>query len=306
MFLTALLTVGMMIAYAVPGFLLIKTKVCQGEHISAFAKLLLYVCQPALVIYSMRQVPYSNTLMWNMVIVFALVLCSGIAVMVLFWLLFRQKMKGDATFRIYTIASCMGNYGFMGVPIIAALLPGHPEAVAYSAVAQLALNMMAWSVGSAIISQDIKYMQPKKMFLNPTVVSFFVALPLFITSFTFPSQVEEIITMLARMSTPLCMIIMGMRLATMPLKEIFGDWKQYLIIGVKQVLYPLAMFALLLPFSIDTTVKQSLVIMMCCPVASVVLNFAEVLGEGQKKAASLVLLATILSAATIPLICLLL
>ena len=306
MFLTALFTVGMMIAYAVPGFLLIKTKICLGEHISAFAKLLLYVCQPALVIYSLRQVPYSNTLMWNMVIVFAIVLVSGIAVMVLFWSLFRQKMQGDATFRIYTIASCMGNYGFMGVPIIAALLPDHPEAVAYSAVAQLALNMMAWSAGSAIISQDIKYMQPKKMFLNPTVVSFFVAIPLFVTGFTFPSQVEEIITMLARMSTPLCMIIMGMRLATMPFKEVFGDWKQYLVIGAKQVLYPLAMLLILLPLPIEETVKQSVVIMMCCPVASVVLNFAEMLGEGQKKAASLVLLATILSAATIPLICLLL
>ena len=239
-----------------------------------------------------------------MVIVFAIVLVSGIAVMVLFWSLFRQKMKGDTTFRIYTIASCMGNYGFMGVPIIAALLPDHPEAVAYSAVAQLALNMMAWSAGSAIISQDIKYMQPKKMFLNPTVVSFFVAIPLFVTGFTFPSQVEEIITMLARMSTPLCMIIMGMRLATMPFKEVFGDWKQYLVIGAKQVLYPLAMLLILLPLPIEETVKQSVVIMMCCPVASVVLNFAEMLGEGQKKAASLVLLATILSAATIPLICL--
>ena len=42
------------------------------------------------------------------------------------------------------------------------------------------------------------------------------------------------------------------------------------------------------------------------PVASVVLNFAEIAGEGQKKAASLVLLGTILSIVTLPLMMLLL
>ena len=45
--------------------------------------------------------------------------------------------------------------------------------------------------------------------------------------------------------------------------------------------------------------------MMACPAASVVLNFAEMLGEGQETAANLVLLSTMLSALTIPLMVLL-
>jgi predicted permease len=45
--------------------------------------------------------------------------------------------------------------------------------------------------------------------------------------------------------------------------------------------------------------------MVACPVASVVLNFAEMLGEGQETAANLMLLGTSLSVLTIPVMVLL-
>ena len=43
-----------------------------------------------------------------------------------------------------------------------------------------------------------------------------------------------------------------------------------------------------------------------CPAASIVLNFAEIVGEGQKSAANLVLVSTLLSILTLPLMMLLL
>jgi predicted permease len=45
--------------------------------------------------------------------------------------------------------------------------------------------------------------------------------------------------------------------------------------------------------------------MVACPVAAIVQNFAELLGEGQETGAGVVLLGTTLSALTIPLIVLL-
>ena len=47
-------------------------------------------------------------------------------------------------------------------------------------------------------------------------------------------------------------------------------------------------------------------ILCAAPVASVVLNFAEMLGEGQENAANLVLLGTVFSVATLPVMTLLL
>ena len=107
------------------------------------------------------------------------------------------------------------------------------------------------------------------------------------------------------MTTPLCMLIMGMRLATTPIKGIFLKPMQYLIIGIKQILLPLLVFLILLPLPLDENMKASMYIIFACPVASVILSFAEMLGKGQRDAANMVLLGTSLSALTIPLRCLL-
>ena len=56
-FLITLTTVALMLAYAAPGFLVVKTKLIKEESISAFAFVLMYICQPCLVIYSFNQVP---------------------------------------------------------------------------------------------------------------------------------------------------------------------------------------------------------------------------------------------------------
>jgi predicted permease len=80
---------------------------------------------------------------------------------------------------------------------------------------------------------------------------------------------------------------------------------QYAIIVFKQMVLPLLVFLVLLPLPLDPYMKASMYIIFACPVASVILSFAEMLGEGQETAANMVLLGTSLSALTIPIMCLL-
>lgn len=304
-FTVALSTVGVMLLYALPGFVMIKTKLLQSSAISAFAKLLMYICQPALIIYSFIKVDFSVKTLKEMLIVFVFIFAFQTAVLLLFFFLFRKK-RNEVKYRVYNLAVCFGNCAFMGVPILEALLPDYPEAVVFSAVFSLSMNILGWSLGSAIITNDRKYMSVKKIFLNPAVLSLLVAIPLFVSGVELPSQLDNMITVLARMTTPLCMIIMGMRLATESLKAVFGRISQYGIIFIKQIIFPLLALLILLPLPIDQNMRASLYIMCCCPVASVVLNFAEMLGAGQDDAANLVLLGTSLSALTIPVMVLIL
>ena len=101
------------------------------------------------------------------------------------------------------------------------------------------------------------------------------------------------------------MLIMGMRLACAPLKDVFTNPRQYLIALIKQVALPLIVMLILLPIPIEYNFKLTVYILFLCPVASVILTFAEMLGQGQKTAANMVLLSTSLSAITIPVMCLL-
>ena len=56
---------------------------------------------------------------------------------------------------------------------------------------------------------------------------------------------------------------------------------------------------------IDITIQKSLIIMAACPCAAVVLTFSELIGQGQDKACNIILLTTLLSVVTLPLICML-
>ena len=96
------------------------------------------------------------------------------------------------------------------------------------------------------------------------------------------------------------MIIMGMRLATMELRGLFTDLRVYLTIAVKQTVMPLIAFLLVFYLPISSEVKQTFFIICACPVASVVLNFAEIVGAGQREAAKMLLLGTLLSVVTLP------
>ena len=116
----------------------------------------------------------------------------------------------------------------------------------------------------------------------------------------------DAISLVGRMSTPLCMMILGMRLATIPFRRIFGNWRQYFAVFLNQIVYPLLVFLILLFLPLDNALKTTLVILCACPVASLVQNYAEILGQGQESAANIVLLGTASSIVTVPLICLLL
>ncbi|MBO5286726.1 MAG: AEC family transporter [Clostridia bacterium] len=303
-FLTALITVGIMLFYAVPGYLLVKSGLVKGDNIPAFARLLMYVCQPMLVIYSFYQVDFSLDMVKKMVFAFLFILIAIIAILLIFTLVFKKKQE-DTRYRIYVIATSFSNCAFMGVPVLQALLPDYPEAVAFSAMFSLAMNIVGWSFASFLITRDKRFISPKKIFLNPCVISLVVAIPLFISGLTLPTQISDVVTLLAKMTTPLCMLIMGMRLACASLKSVVNSPMQYLIIAIKQLIVPLLVLVALIPFPVEPMLKQSIFIMFACPVASVVLNLAEMLENGQETSANLVLLGTGLSVITLPVMCLL-
>lgn len=306
--LTAFTTMVMMLLYAAPGFLFIKTGLLKEDGIVPFSKLLLYVCQPFLIIYTMTRVEYTPSLLGEMGITLLFMLILQFGMLALFSLIFRKRMN-DARYRIYTVATCFGNYAFMGIPILNSLMPEFTNVLACSAMCALSINIVSWTAGCAVISQDKRYISAKKIFLNPAVIGLAVAAPFFFTNTTPGSLIDpmldEMVMLLARMSTPLCMIIMGMRLALMPWGKVFGRPALYAVIAIKQLLLPLVTFFILLILPLSTEFSRALLVMVSCPVAAVVQNFAELLGAGEETGAGIVLLGTTLSALTIPVMVLL-
>lgn len=343
-FSTTAISVLLLVAMAIPGFFLVKAKIIKPKAIKYFAALLLYVSQPFLSLRSFLQVSYSTSLLANLGIVFAVSMLMQGAVFALMVLILRKWFdkpcitahlreegyldgliitnepqlnsqiaytnRGRA-FRVMSLASVFGNVGFFGVPVLQMLFPQYPQAIAYSAVYIVSMNLMCWTLGAYILTGDKKHISLKKALLNPQALTLLVALPLFfagVTTDVLPDTVNKIISYLADMTAPLCMIILGMRFAAAPLKDLFTDWKVYVATIIKNLVFPLIVFLVLLPFknSMDVMLRTSLVVLSAMPSASINLNLAELFQADQKTAANTILLSTMLSIVTIPLILMLL
>jgi hypothetical protein len=204
-------------------------------------------------------------------------------------------------------ANSMAEPAFFGIPIIEAVMgDAASELIIYTTTYAMVMNPLGWTAGSAIISKSKKYISVKKLFINPCMISTLLALPLFIFSISLPSQLMNMITVLGKATSPISMIIIGMRLATSEAKEVFGNLKIYLTSAVKLVVMPLVAFGLVYFLPLPPEAKQTFYIICACPTASIVLNFSEIIGKGQKEAAASVLLSTVLSIASLPVMMLLL
>ncbi len=299
------LNVLIMLAYGIPGYLFIKTKFLKEDAIPAFSKLLLYVCQPCLMLYCLQQVTYSKELFLKMLLFLAMSTALQVLAVISLHFIFLKK-SDQAKYRVAKVAPVFGNVGFFGTPLLEALLPGHPEALAYASMFIVSFNLLVWTLGAYFLTGNKQFVRPKKMILNPPFLSLIVALPLFFTGTTLPTMLSGPVTILAKFTTPLCMIIVGMRFATEKPSALFTEPTAYLSSSIKLIILPLIAFLCVNWLPIEYTMKATLFILFCCPSANVILSLSEISGSGQQPAANAVLISTILCMVTIPVLLLLL
>ena len=304
-FLITLFAVAVLLLTAVPGFILQKKKIVSEKCMSDMSKVLLYACQPCLAIYTFESAEFSVDKLRQMGI-FVLLAIAIHAIMLGGSVLVLRRRFSDAAYRVMCIGTTFTNCAFFGIPIIEALLPeAAADLVIFTTVYALVMNILGWTVGSTIISGDSKYTSLKKILVNPATIGTLSAFLIFVLPISLPTQLMSMIIIIGRMTTPISMFIMGMRLATANLKEIFGSFKPYLTSVVKLTLMPTIAFLMLLPLPLPTEVKQTFYIICASPSASIVLNFSELVGRGQKDAAATVLLSTMISILTLPMMLLL-
>ena len=340
-FSTTALSVLLLIAMAVPGYLLVKTKMLPEKAITYLSVLLLYVSQPFLSIRSFLEVSYTPQLAINLAVVFGVSMLAQGVIFGAVWLILRRRfddpaqsaaliaegyiggniyptepaltaeidrcVKGRAN-RAVVLASAFGNVGFFGVPVLQFLFPDAHDAIAYSAVFIVSLNLMSWTVGSYVLTGDKKHVSLKRALVNPQTVTLVISLPLFfagVSESDLPETVNTIIGYLADMTAPLCMIILGMRFALAPLVQLFKDYRVYIASFVKILVFPLLVYLVLMPFEMDEMLRVSLVLLSGMPAATINLNLAELYGADQTSAANSILMSTVLSIVTIPVLMLL-
>ena len=296
----------LMLLYLLPGFFLCKSKKVRPDHLSTASVILLYVCGPGMFLNALIDLDVTPELTARMGLFILFSLLGETALMLLILLLLGRRRK-EFGFRMLSIASVMGNVGFFGMPVVRALFPDAPEAAVYSCMFNVSLNIVAWTVGVFTLTGEKKYISLKAAVLNPSVLAAAAGFVLYLLKSNdwLPDLLRGGFRTLGTMSTPLCMLILGIRLATMDPKKLFTTPLVWLISAGKLVVFPLFCWALTLPFNLDPVFRGSILILAATPCASILLNLAEIHHHGQDLAANCALLTTLLSVITIPLLSLL-
>ena len=313
-FINCLIRVLISLAFIIPGFMLCKFKKAFASHLSTLSTILVFVCGPCMIIYAFysaalktSEYGISKLEMGLNMLYFGLVTLALQIIFVLILYLILKKKYADAKYRLLTCSSALGNVGFFGLPLVMALVPNNPIVACYSSVYVMSMNILAFTVAVFCLTENKKYISLKAAFVNPTGIAILIAIPVFIFADKlafgkFGIEFWDSINLLGKMTTPMCMIILGIRLGVTDLKKLFVRPFVYLISVLKMVVFPIFSFFMVyfLPF-FDNTFKTSILILSAVPCASVILNLAEMHHAEEEIAANCVLVSTLLCFITIPL-----
>lgn len=304
MFLPVFQNVLVMLAYMVIAFLLCKFRKMDAGHAKSFSGFLLYVLGPCMVANSFLSLDYSPAELKKIGIFFLITLVIQLLFFGLLYLCFHKKYA-DARYRVLSLGAVLGNVGFLGLPLIQTVFPDEPVVMCYSSVYVMSMNLLVFTIGVFLLTGDRHYISLKGALLNPTSIAIFISLPLFISGVTLPAVPASMLSLLAKMVTPVCMLVLGMRLSTVPLKALVTRPFVYLTCILKLIVYPVFAYLLVrfLPFS--DIVKISVFVLSATPSGAVILSLAELHDAEPELSANVVLLTTILSVVTIPLMVLL-
>ncbi len=326
MYLEILIIMVALFAFMIPGFVLKKLKMIGEGGTLTLSNVLLYVCQPALAINSFCVFSSKEEmdaiyeigrlrLARNFAIAAAITILAYIVIFLICKLIFiKWKNKGQAN--VYTFMAIFSNCGFLGLPFIEAFTDGNSLASMYLMVVNVVFLICVWTFGVYLLTGNVRNISPRKVFLNPAIITSVIGLLLFfvprINFFMIDSvsYLQIIPKYLAYATAPLAMIIVGIRLADCSLRDIFASGGSYLSAAMRLLIAPAITLAIGLLFKgllvtdeifFEQYVYLAPVIAMAMSPASSVVAMSERFEGDTKCATSSYLLSTLLSIVTIPL-----
>ena len=294
-------TVAIMLVYMMIGFCLCKSGKAVVSHAKSLSAILIYILGPCMIINSFLGLEYSRENIIQIGIYFIVSLLVQVIFFGALYVVFSRKYN-DSKYRILTVGAVLGNVGFLGMPVVASVFPGVPIVLVYSSINVMSMNLIVFTIGTFMITNDKKYISVKNAILNPTTIAIIISLPLFIFGIHFPKTIESGIGLLGKMVTPICMLILGMRLSEAKLKAIFTRPFVYATCLLKLVVFPIVAFLLVhwIPW-INDACKTTVVVLAMTPAGAIIQSLSELYECEQEFAANVVLLTTIISVVTIPL-----
>ena len=278
------------------GFFSAKGKLVDENGISTLNKIVLYFALPALTLYGLQK-DASPELIHDLILVFFI----SLAIMILSGLIayFLYRSEPNERRSVLTNLSMLSNSAYMGYPVVIATLG--EDMLIYAVVFVGAFNLMCWTFGSFFFG-GISAIQPKKLLTNPSLIAVLVGLVLFLTGWRLPGFINDALSMMGNVTTPLAMFVIGARLIDLRFAHL-QDWKLLLACALRLIIFPAAVLLGCRLCGADSLVTGVSVVLAAMPMGGVTAVLAEKYGGDSAFASKCVAVSTVLSLITTPLWC---
>ncbi|MDR2671318.1 MAG: AEC family transporter, partial [Oscillospiraceae bacterium] len=270
--------VFLLIVMALPGYGLKKAGKIPEQFAGGLTSVLLYVSLPCLTVSSFVKKTYEPRLLGNMGAVAVLSVVLLLLAYAVSTICFAFTQENGAK-KSCVAAGYMNNCAFMGIPVLQAMFPGESEPIIYAAIFSLPFTIFTWTLLVYSLTGDRRYMSVRNALLNPQTLALAAALPIFFSGLSVPAPIVTTLDYLGGMTTPLSMVLLGVKLAEAPVKSLFNTPLVYVSAAVKLILVPLVSLGTLLLarlfVPLSAMAAASLFLIMAIPTAANVVMFAE-------------------------------
>ena len=288
-----------LVIYLLVGVFLRKRGIMPKEAAPYFTDFLLMVCLPAM-IFSSFNIALDGV---NARVVSAIVLIGFAYMFASFGLskvIYRHIPDGRR--KVMQYGTIVSNAGFLGLPIAYQIYG--PLGLFYSSFFLIPLRVFIFSAGiSLFFDSDIKT-KIKSMLLHPAMIATYFGGMRMLFQVQIPAPIDTALVAIGRCTTPMAMIIIGMILADVPVKNSIN--RDVLLASfMRLIALPGILLAVMKLLGADPVMSGVMVIHIAMPMGMTTAALAQKYGGDYVFALRCVLVSTVLSLGTVPLLILL-
>lgn len=297
-------SVFLLFALIVLGFILGKRNVIHKESIPDFSTLVLKVTMPVTVFCSIIDQDRSQLFTYG-IQTFISILLLHLCALIVGVILVRVAKVTELDQGVWIYCMLFSNNGFMGIPLALSIFGG--KGMFLMALGNVVSNFLIFSVGVKLLTWKYPIKEKlniRKMVLNNINIAVILGFIVCILQIPMPDILSQLLAYLSNITSGLSMLVVGLSISRLPVKAVLQDKKMLLLTVVKQIAFPLLMLVLinLLPFKLDDTLKNVLVLTAALPVSSAQSMITEQYGTNTAASGRSIFMTTLLSVITVPLI----
>lgn len=303
--LTILTQMIMLFAMMAIGFGLYRKEVVDVPFCKKLSWLVVNIFNPLLAMYGIlngKGTISISELLSNMGLV---ILYFGIVILFGSLLIFilRPELKDH---NVYHLMCTFANVGFMGIPVICSVFG--TNCMIYIAMYVIIYNFLLYTYGILVAAQSKKQEAKEKISIkrafNWGTISWLIAIVFFFIPVDIPEFVMKFLEYMGNATIPLSMIMIGTSIAQSNMKRMFQNGRMYLFVLIRMVVLPILLLMIMRHFIQNPILLGVFILELAMPVGSIVVLIAKENGADEELCTNGIVLSTLLSIVTIPLVCL--